>query len=65
MKRYKYVSMNTSNTSRESHLGNIIGPNIIYSRINRSTDDLYMRKNQSLSNFAFIKSNVKENFNSF
>ena len=35
------------------------------SRIKRSTDDLYMRTNQLLSNFGFIKGNVKKKFNSF
>ena len=32
------------------------------SRIKRSTDDLYMRTNQLLSSFGFIKGNVKKNF---
>ena len=55
-----------TNSNRESHLGNIIGPNIMNSRIKRSTDDLYMRTNQLLSSFCFIKSNVKRKlFNSF
>ena len=55
-----------TNTSRESHLGNIIGPNIMNSRIKRSTDDLYIRTNQLLSNFGFINDNVKRKlFNSF
>ena len=36
------------------------------SRIKRSTDDLYMRTNQLLSSFGFIKGNVKRKlFNSF
>ena len=30
------------------------------SRIKRSTDDLYMRTNQLLSSFGFIKGNVKQ-----
>ena len=46
-------------TSIECHLGNIIGPNIKNSRIKRLTDDLYMRTNQLLSSFGFIKGNVK------
>ena len=55
-----------TNTSIECHLGNIIGPNIMNSRIKRSTDDLYMRTNQLLSSFGFIKGNVKRKlFNSF
>ena len=54
------------NTSIECHLGNIIGPNIMNSRIKRSTDDLYMRTNQLLSSFGFIKGNVKRKLlNSF
>ena len=54
------------NTSRYSHLGNIIGPNIKNSHIKRSTDDLYMRTNQLLSSFVFIKGNVKRKlFNLF
>ena len=48
-----------TNTSIEYHLGNIIGPNIMNSRIKRSTDALYMKTNQLLSNFGFIKGNVK------
>ena len=52
--------------SIECHLGNIIGPNIMNSRIKRSTDDLYMRTNQLLSSFGFMKGNVKRKlFNSF
>ena len=51
-----------SNTMRASHLGNIIGPNIMYSRIKRSTDDLYMRANQLILKFGLIKGNVKRFF---
>ena len=36
------------------------------SRIKHSTDDLYMKTNQLLSSFGFIKGNVKRKlFNSF
>ena len=55
-----------SATSREIHLGNIIGPNIMHSRIKRSTDELYMRTNQLLSSFGFIKGDIKRMlFNTF
>ena len=56
-----------TNTSRECHLGNIIGPNIMNTLIKRSIDDLYnMKTNQWLWSFGFIKGNVKRTlFNSF
>ena len=56
----------SSNTSRESHLGNIIRSNIMYYRIKLSIDDLYMRTYQLLWSFGFIIGNVKRKvFNSF
>ena len=48
-----------TNTSIECHIGNIMGPNIMNSHIKRSTDDLYLRTNQLLSSFGFIKGNGK------